>query len=186
MTVQGLVPDSAADSVTLTNGAILLSLAFGPGPGADLQAGGDVQIAAGTIGLDGRGTAINTWTFGEGTSGNIMANAGTLSLTNGATILTQSFGPGHGGDVSIAAGTLAMENFANILTNSTGDGVGGNLALNVDTLSLNSFSTIQSQNSTGTGLGGNVTIKGCRCRGRTLRRIRRPRRSRLSSPVPVA
>jgi filamentous hemagglutinin family protein len=166
VTVQGMQgAGSAADSVTLSNGANIFSLTFGPGHG------GDVQIAAETIGLDGGATAINTSTFGDGTGGNITADAGTLSVTNGASILTQSFGLGRGGDVSITAGTLAMENFANILTNSSGDGVGGNLALNVGTLSLDSFSTIQSQNSTGTGLGGNLTIQGLQGAGSAAKSV---------------
>jgi len=149
------------DTISLSQGSSIVSSNSGTDPAAD------IQITGRTLNLDGFGTAITTQTFGGGNGGNLTADVGTLSLTNGAALNTLTFGPGSGGNVQLHAGTFTMNNAASILTVTGGDGVGGDLVLNVGTASLMGGpfggASIQSLNQNvnpGGGQGGNVTIQG--------------------------
>lgn len=110
VTVEGLAgTGSAAESVTLNNGATLTTQTFGPGKS------GDVQISAASVGLDG--AFINTYTFGLGNGGGVELNAGTLTIENFSQIVTQTlFGDGAGGDVVLNVGMGYLLSGASILS----------------------------------------------------------------------
>ena len=163
VTVQGLAgTGSAADSVTLNNGATLTTQTFGPGKS------GDVQISAASIGLDG--AAINTFTFGPGRGGDVELNAGTLTMENVSLIVTQTlFGGGVGGDVVLNVGTGSLLGGSSILSQTLNftpeGGQGGKVIIQglqgvgsaAESVTLSGGSSLLTQTFAGTG-GGQVVV----------------------------
>ncbi len=113
-----------AGSVSMTDGAQLNSSTFGQGNAGiiSIETTGSVSLANNSSILsDVQETAV-------GDAGGILIEAGSVSMTNGATLTTQTFGQGSGGiifvqangDVSITgSGTLITSNVEPTATGST-------------------------------------------------------------------
>ena len=164
ITIQGVQAGSAADSVTLSTGASISATTGGLGPG------GNLQIAAKTIQLDGAGTALTTETDGDGNAGNITLNVGALALADSAAILSNNntnftFGLGLGGNVTVqglqgmgsAADSVTLSNGAAITTQTFGFERAGDVAITTGSLKLDG-STITTRTEFGPGRGGDVQI----------------------------
>jgi len=112
-------------TLTLQNGALVLSSTAGRGNG------GPISVAADSALLDGSGTGFISQTTGArlvnaggvptpvGASGNIVLTGGTLTVQNNAAIEANTFGSGAGGSVGVAmTGNVAVSTGAQILSSS--------------------------------------------------------------------
>ncbi len=112
-------------TLTLQNGALVVSRT------ANLGNGGPINVAAGSVLLDGSGTSLISQTTGAGlvnaggvpapagASGNIVLTGGTLTVQNNAVIEANTFGSGAGGSISVAmTGNVAVSIGAQILSES--------------------------------------------------------------------
>jgi len=87
-----------APTVNLSNAGTIATV--NSGAGVPNQTGGDVQIVAGNLQMDG--AFIQSITSGDGSGGNITTNGDTVSLLNGAQIVSSTTGGGDGGNITIA------------------------------------------------------------------------------------
>ena len=171
VTVQGLPgpsTTSAAESVTLSNGAQISSVAVGPGRGGDvLITSGVVQLYSGCESCVG--ASINSDTNGDGNGGNIVANVNTLSLANESGINSRNFtgGQGRGGNVTVqglqgpgsAAETVTVDSLSGITTQTWfGPGRGGNINITANKLEIKNHSIVTSDTLFGTGKGGDLVL----------------------------
>ena len=101
-----------AQTVTLTNGALIQSGAFGAGRGGNVTV-----MARDAVTVDGFGIvltdqgqepvpsliAASNQPGATGDAGSVRVEAQTVSLTNGAQIQSVTWGPGRGGNVTVMA-----------------------------------------------------------------------------------
>jgi filamentous hemagglutinin family protein len=123
--------------------------------------GGTINIQAGNLSLDN--ASINSYTSGQGNSGNISIKVqDTLSLTNSSSFSsgTQLGIVGNGGDIDIQTGKLFLDNGSDFGASTNGQGNGGNIIIKAtDTISIANKSNILSTVSdTGVGNAGNIQI----------------------------
>jgi filamentous hemagglutinin family protein len=123
--------------VSLTNAAIVHSVAFGAGNGAAIAV---------TTGLSGVISADNALVIGgsagPGDGGSVSAMGGQLTLTNGAQLLSVGQGSGKTGQLSIHTGQLTLSKGAQIGVGALGSATGGDVSVTVDgQLSLDSASS---------------------------------------------
>ncbi|MBN3906098.1 MAG: filamentous hemagglutinin N-terminal domain-containing protein [Nostoc sp. NMS1] len=155
------------NSLTLSNGAILLASSLGKGNA------GDIIVNAGdAIGIDGVGrNGISSGVFttlereAEGRGGNINLTAGSLSLTNGGIVNASTSSKGNAGDITIdvgdrilidSVGTTGSSTGVFSTVNATAVGNGGNINLTTDSLFLNNGKI--SSSSFGQGKAGDINI----------------------------
>jgi filamentous hemagglutinin family protein len=129
---------------------------------------GDIRLAAGSLHVDGTdGASISSSTFGDGRSGNIVVQVGTLTLTNGALIGSSTFGTGQGGTVTITAtDAIALSGFDNFtgfpstIGTSTvaGSGAAGHVTLSAPTLTLEG-GLIEAVSIAAGGPAGTITVE---------------------------
>jgi filamentous hemagglutinin family protein len=156
---------NASESAAPTNASSLgpessiLTSASGAEPGAN------VEITLGNLNLDG--STITTESLGEGHGGNLTANVGTLSMTNGAALTSNNLASGGGGDILITSQAMRLDTGSSINSSTFnagfGDGAGGSIVLNIGSLTLGEGTVVQSFGQTfspGFGQGGNITIQG--------------------------
>jgi len=170
VTIQGRTgAGSAADSVTLSNGAAITTQTFAPGDG------GDILITSGDVELD-TGASINSFTFdvfGSGVGGDISLNVGTLTLgvTDFASIQslsgTSSPGLGQGGNVTIqglpgaefgAAESVHLSVGSSLSSQTFGSGDGGGVAITSKFLTMEGGASI-SATASADGRGGDIVVK---------------------------
>ena len=154
-------PGSAADFVTLSSGASIISTTAGLNPG------GNLQITSKNIQLHDAGTALITETDGDGNAGNLTLNVGTLALNDAAAIFSNnfSFGLGQGGNVTVqglqgpgsAADSVTLSNGSTITTQTFAPGASGDLHITAGTLSLDGAGTSLTTATFGDGNGGTIT-----------------------------
>ena len=172
VTIQGRTgAGSAADSVTLNNGAVIKTETFG------LGRGGDVSITADKMQMDNMSEVRTGTFFGGGVGGDIALNVGTLTLNGGSAIRTTDFtfgtdfdfdgvvdaeSTGSGGHVTIqgaesAAESVVLSGGSQIVSESL-DGNGGRLSIAATSMNLEGASTINS-GTFGRGHGGDIEIR---------------------------
>jgi filamentous hemagglutinin family protein len=140
-----------ADSVDISGGSSISSHAFA------LDAGQVTITAANQFTLDHSSITTNTSSPTVGRGGDVVVNAGTASLTNGATIDSSTSGAGRSGDINILASeSVTMTNRSTISASSTGSGNAGNITIKAG----NQFAMTDSSITTSSDLssGGQVTI----------------------------
>ena len=158
-------------TMTLTNGAVISSSTSGVMGGGS---GGEIQLTATSLNLDGPGTTISTQTSGDiGNGGNLTANLGTLSLSNGAVLKSENFsfgdglgGVGQGGNVTIqglqgtgsAADSVTLSSGASISSTTAGPGPGGSLQIAAKTVQLDGAGTTLTTETDGDGNAGNLRL----------------------------
>jgi filamentous hemagglutinin family protein len=160
--------------LTLVNGAQIKCLST-----AGLGAGGNINISAQSIRLDGRGlfddnfnpvTEISTSTGdffsggGTGKGGDISIKTGSLELVNSAQVSAASYGAGNAGNIDISASSIRLDAQlgppTQISVNSqqtAGGGNAGNISIHTDTLEMQNGATILAT-SFGSGQAGRVDI----------------------------
>lgn len=156
-------------SLMVSNGATIGTWSRGAGNG------GEIRIVAETVSLSGYGaisegiflSSLDSDSFAEGNAGNIILNAGTLTLTDGAQITSSSRGDGDGGEVGITAESVGISGFAvksdgtifesGLFSSANGEGSGGSILLQAEDVQLNNKGMISAE-STGSGYAGSVSI----------------------------
>ncbi|MEO7860807.1 MAG: filamentous hemagglutinin N-terminal domain-containing protein, partial [Nitrospirales bacterium] len=175
MTVQGLLPDSAAESVTLNGGAITAQT-FGPGRG------GDILITSDAVQLDTKARIESSTSelidvVNPGASGDISLNVNKLKFMDFSTISNSSatFSPGfgEGGDVTIqglpvlgvnsetdpppVAESVHLSSSSGVGTLTFGNGEGGLVMIRSESLVVEGDSTINTSTFE-TGPGGDIVV----------------------------
>ncbi|MBW4478978.1 MAG: filamentous hemagglutinin N-terminal domain-containing protein [Tolypothrix brevis GSE-NOS-MK-07-07A] len=156
-----------AGSVSLADGAFLISSTFGQGDAGNvsIQARDFVSLVSSS------NIFSNVEAGGVGNGGNINIKSGSFSLADGAFLSSSTFGQGNAGNVSIQARdfvSLAGSSTAIFSTVEAGGiGNGGNINITASSLSLTDGSQLQTilrrsdtQNNLlgGRGNAGNVNI----------------------------
>ncbi|MBD3886624.1 filamentous hemagglutinin N-terminal domain-containing protein [Phormidium tenue FACHB-886] len=160
-----------ADSIRLTDGAVINAQTF------NAFRGGNITLNADTFTATGGGQVITT-ALDEGNAGNITLNAGRITLSSfdptyadrrsqfGSRVSNQGAASGlfantarrssgQGGTIQITAGELEISDRARIVVNSEGSGVAGNMNITAQSIQLNRGRLTA---ETGTGDGGNITL----------------------------
>ena len=71
---------------------------------------------------------------GGGNAGDIILNANSLDIVNGAAIFATTFGSGNGGLIDITAKSVTMANFGLISPATYGTGEGGSINVTADSV----------------------------------------------------
>ncbi|HEV7404139.1 MAG TPA: filamentous hemagglutinin N-terminal domain-containing protein [Chthoniobacteraceae bacterium] len=155
-----------AGSLTLRNGGQIAADTKGRGRG------GDVTVIAGEASLNSTGATSKTGIFADtlsptngGAGGNLMVQAGTLRIANGALISTRTLGLAPGGSATIRADTLTISrDGSRLYTGIAADsplkgprGPAGEVLVEAGRLRLLQGGQISS-NTFGLGRGGNVKV----------------------------
>jgi hemolysin activation/secretion protein len=149
-----------ADSLSLSNGALVESRTRGNGNAADinLQARNKITFTGMKDGWNS-GVYSTVEEGAKGQGGNVHINTGVLLLKYGGSITTYTNDIGNGGTVTINSGSLSLADRGSITTSTYGTGDAGNVTINADdTVDLTEgfiFSTVEAG---GVGDGGTVTI----------------------------
>jgi filamentous hemagglutinin family protein len=127
--------------------------------------GGNIQITASSVTLDGLNTigsdpvgiVAESQLGSTARSGDIQITTDTLAVRNGALVSTSSDSDGAGGNIDIHAGSVIVENSGSIRGVASGSGKGGDVTLTID-------GTLLIQNNADVsvlalqGDGGDVTV----------------------------
>ncbi|WP_169158113.1 filamentous hemagglutinin N-terminal domain-containing protein, partial [Brasilonema bromeliae] len=142
-----------ADSLSLTNNAVLFASSSGKG-----DAGNVIIDVRGNVSFDNSNAYTSPGFTGEGKSGNIQIKADSLSLTN-AYLSAFTLRKGDGGNVIIdARGNVSFDNsYAFTSAGFTGEGKGGNIQIKADSLSLTNNASLDAK-SFGQGDAGNIEV----------------------------
>lgn len=142
----------------LSDGAVLSASTIGSGNAGTVTVQGLAGPAQSVL-INGQGSGITTETKGTGAGGNILVNASTVTVQNGAHISSSSTGPGAAGNINVSAGNQFTMNNASVTTEATQSGGG---AIKITT---NPNGTVQLTDSIisasvldGNGGGGSVNI----------------------------
>jgi filamentous hemagglutinin family protein len=155
-----------ARNLTILNDSVL-SAGLAPGSGTIGSQAGDIRLnVTGALQIDGGG--VLNWVRGGaiGNSGQIIVEAGSLGVTNGARLSSTTFGQGDGGTVRISVREAAT--FEGVGSDGSLSGVGsqvgpeavgqgGTLTLDVGSLRVTNGAQLGSS-TFGQGAGGNVSI----------------------------
>ncbi|MDN5940834.1 MAG: filamentous hemagglutinin N-terminal domain-containing protein [Nitrospira sp.] len=172
-----------AGTLTITNGAVIAAGNSISGPagqvtiGADsivisgegrissqsfAQDAGKVKITADELTMDNGSIVTSTSSESGGRGGDVVVDAGTMRLTNGASIKSQSetFSTGRAGDITMNVGNLTLENHAEITSSSIGTVPGSGDAGNVTITSSGAFTSNASTIATSAenARGGNIDV----------------------------
>jgi filamentous hemagglutinin family protein len=157
--------DLTAAQLSITDGANIVSRAFG------LGRGGDITIRANDLTISGSAplspsifTTINSYTASPGAAGNLNINAQTISLLAGGVLGSTTSSSGNGGELNITADRVQISGFTPVFVASGisapsvgGTGNAGNITLNTRTLAL-SEGGLLSVTSLGSGNAGRMTV----------------------------
>ena len=148
--------------ITLSDKAFVHAFAEGSGPGGDIVLttgpGGGVTVDSGLVET---GSAL----FGR--SGNVLVDAGKLSVLDGGTLASLTIGPADSGSVAVTAGSIAVTDGGSIATVTLGPGNGGDVSLTasgavtIDSAlspAFGSTAVFTAALGTGVGAAGNMTI----------------------------
>src|SRR5262249_51495262 len=146
-----------AGSLEVLNGARVSTRTMGAGNA------GNIEVTASSICLDGKladrltGLASRA-DGGTGKGGDIVINADSVEMTDGARILAFSQTDGASGRINIMAQSVALTELACIDDISLAGGPGGRIDVATGSLSLKSGGLIETL-ALGAGRAGDVTIQ---------------------------
>ncbi|CAN1210748.1 hypothetical protein TUMEXPCC7403_11160 [Tumidithrix helvetica PCC 7403] len=174
--------DVNANTISLTNGAIITAYSNGKGNSGgikitanslNISSGAQIQtntLSSGNAGnvslflssllqLDGSDSAIRAGTGpnSTGLSGSIFIDPSLVNITNGARISVSSLGTGNGGNIQLLAGSLFLDNNG-IIRAESANGEGGNIFLKIQDLLFLRHGSQISATAGNNGNGGNITI----------------------------
>jgi filamentous hemagglutinin family protein len=152
-------------SVSVQNGASMMSRSFTSGMG------GDIQIDTKTLNISGASnllgnifSIVGTSSAGKGDGGNIDLNVQDMTLLDGGVLAALTIGEGASGDVAVNADTIRISGLSPIASSSSlsvptlgGTGHAGNLLINTRTLAISEGAFISSS-SFGPGNAGSITV----------------------------
>ncbi len=152
-----------ATTLTIMEGGQISSSTFGSGDG------GQVTIRTReTLTIDGVDPAFGTpggiFTNSEGTgagtgaTGDMVIDAGNLTVAGGGLIIGSSFGSGNGGRITIRVRDALTVTGSGILASGSGTGAAGDLMIETTDLTLTEGGQIASD-TLGPGQGGQVAIR---------------------------
>jgi large exoprotein involved in heme utilization and adhesion len=160
-----------APRITLTGGAQIGSVTFGPGQGGTARVmATDTLTLAGTSpdGTAPSGIFARSERTGTGNAGNIVVQAPRITLTEGAQISSSTLGPGQGGTIQVTAtdtltlagtsldGTAPSGIFTDAFGTGAGAGDAGAIVVEVRTVQVADGARISS--NTRSGKGGDIAI----------------------------
>jgi filamentous hemagglutinin family protein len=155
-------------SLTVTNGAVLLSSTVGQGSAGNIT----LAVRDATI-FDGQGSnglysqaASEVGVNAKGNGGNISLTTGSLTVKNGGVLGSGTFGQGDAGDITLAvrdATTFdgmsndgeASRAISQVETNAVGEG--GNISLTTGSLTVTNGAVLTSS-TLGQGNAGNISV----------------------------
>lgn len=148
-----LVDLKALDSITISNAANINASSASTGNG------GSVQLRAPIVTLDD--VDIIGEANGLGTGGDILIDAGSVSISNGSTVSVSSkstrLDAGDAGTVNIQADSVTIEG-TKFLLSTQGGGIGGQLEIVAADINLSN--TVIAAEAQGAGSGGEVLMRG--------------------------
>jgi large exoprotein involved in heme utilization and adhesion len=163
---RGGIVELTAGSLTVSNGAVLITSTFGRGDAGSVKltvngaatfdgtAPNNVQLPGGA------GSSVSSGANGKG--GTIELTASSLTVTNGAQLTASSTGQGGAGNLDVTARQLRLDNQGSIQAR-TASGQGGNITLQVQDYLLlrrGSFISATAGTAQAGGDGGNITFNG--------------------------
>ncbi len=154
-----------APSITVQNGASILSRSFSSG------VGGDVKLNANTVTVSGASSifsdifsVIGSSAAANGKGGKVDLDVRNLSLLNGGIVTALTTGTGNSGDIMVNADTILISGLSPIAFASSmsapslgGKGMAGNILINTRKLSILAGGALSSV-SFGPGKGGDITV----------------------------
>jgi filamentous hemagglutinin family protein len=154
-----------ASNLSVTNGANILSRAFGFGDGGNLTIlAKDFTLMGSALLLPSLFTSISTYTAASGTAGNLSVIAQNVSVLDGASLATTTVSSGNGGILNVTADTIRVSGFTPELVVSAiaaptlgGTGSVNNITLNTRKLFLSEGGLVTAS-SLGAGNAGRLTI----------------------------
>ena len=121
-----------ANSLAVTNGAVVIANTFGVGNGGSIQVNvNSVNLAGVDAGGQSSGIFTPTEPSAIGNAGEITVNANMLRLADGAVVSSRTLNASSGGNIAINAGTLEAVDGGQVLTTASSGGSAGNIQLNV-------------------------------------------------------
>ncbi|MBE9123631.1 filamentous hemagglutinin N-terminal domain-containing protein [Tychonema sp. LEGE 07199] len=122
----------SANSLSATNGAVVIANTFGVGNGGSIQINvNSVNLAGVDAGGQSSGIFTPTEPSAIGNAGEITINSDMLRLADGAVVSSATLNSSSGGNIAINARTLELVNGAQVLTTANRSGSAGNIQLNV-------------------------------------------------------
>lgn len=120
---------------------------------------GTVRLDVGVLHVGDLGE-LSSSTFGAGAGGNVIINAGSVTVDTQGSIGSDSAGKatGSGGSVQITANTLSVATGGSISSSTIGSGDGGTVAITAGAVTVDD-GDISSATLGGTGRGGLITIQ---------------------------
>lgn len=128
-----------ANSLSLTNGAVVVTSTRGTGDAGDILVNGADSVTIAGFAGDGYSSGLysNTEPLGIGKGGEITVNTAHLRVQDGGVINALTANAGNGGSIVINAQTLAATNGGQIVTATRSSGNAGNITLNIaDSINL--------------------------------------------------
>lgn len=162
----GVIQLEVADSVQLLNGGFIGSNTTGVG------AGGNIDITAGSLVVEGKGlmhdslvnqgiTSRNQSSGTSGPGGDIrLAIRDAVELRNGAEIQATTTGSGRGGNIAIVGGSISLGDNSLIAAEAglEATGAGGDVALTTSGVLRIESGGLISVSTRGAGAGGSIEI----------------------------
>ncbi len=152
-----------ANRIAVTEGAQINSFTAGPGAGGNVMLRATEMVSLRGTTPDGRfSSGISADAEREGSAGDVMVVAATLSLSDGARLESSTFGPGSGGNITVkASDTVSVDGPSQMsvqtLGRAAGAGDAGTIMVTASRVTLTKGGQINSSTS-GLGQAGNVTV----------------------------
>jgi filamentous hemagglutinin family protein len=154
-----------ASNLSVTNGANILSRAFGFGGGGNLTIRArDFKVSGSALFLPSLFSSVSTYTAASGTAGDLSVTAQTVSILDGGSLASTTVSSGNGGALNVTADSVLVSGFTPKLVVSAiatptlgGTGNANNITLNVRNLSLSDGGLVTAS-SLGAGNAGRITI----------------------------
>jgi filamentous hemagglutinin family protein len=137
-------------NAVVANSSVLAADGFGTARARDLR------ITADTLQVGN--SEIRSASFGAGSAGNVVINAGNLTVTDRALIRTDAFNSGNGGTIQIRAVNLLLMNGAQISSATFSSGKGGPVSINASRVNLNDHALITAT-SFAAGNAGDISVQ---------------------------
>ena len=158
-------------SLTLQTGGQLESSTNNSGYGGNITVSVAGQALLSGAMMDGTPGGIFSQTTGTdpnaGNGGNVLLQANSVSIQNGAQLSASSLGPGDAGNVTIegtaspAQSVLIDGPGSGVFTDTQGTGAGGNIFVNANTVILQNSGTLSAatSGSAASAVGGTITVE---------------------------